>query len=260
MPKRPPKHWFKRCVKAVKKSSPHVTDPNAICGQTWYHRMSPAAKKRALAEEKRLLKKRDSAGGGLLDSIVDFMRGSKKRAVKRKKSSESTSECIRRLVRGGYSIEEAVRLCAPDEAGRVSRARIRAEARRLERRGLRRIGKKKRKLAKMDWEGVVTKRSPRRTSKSSVLRKLGSEYESRSDRSKSDPYENQVAIRKELVKLGWDEQDAAPVVYGMLTSEGILGTMPVARAARAIDAHTRRVCERIGASFDPPREPWWGYR
>lgn len=58
MPKRPPKHWFKRCVKAVKTRSKRVTNPNKICGNNWHNRMSAASRKKALREEKKILAKR----------------------------------------------------------------------------------------------------------------------------------------------------------------------------------------------------------
>lgn len=50
MPKRPSKKWFKRCVKKVAKTS--VISPEAVCGSLWYHKMSPAAKRRVIREER----------------------------------------------------------------------------------------------------------------------------------------------------------------------------------------------------------------
>jgi hypothetical protein len=47
MPKRPPKKWMRKCVKKVGRSRTAV-DPGAVCGNNWYHQMSPEAKREAL--------------------------------------------------------------------------------------------------------------------------------------------------------------------------------------------------------------------
>lgn len=49
-PRRPPKQWMRDCVAGASESA---TDPGAVCGALWYRKMSPAAKRAALAREGR---------------------------------------------------------------------------------------------------------------------------------------------------------------------------------------------------------------
>lgn len=52
MPTRPPKKWFHRAVASVKRSGlPPGSSAEAVVGQTWYHRMSPEAKRKAMRME-----------------------------------------------------------------------------------------------------------------------------------------------------------------------------------------------------------------
>lgn len=50
MPKRPPKKWMRRCKKAVKRKSPRVDDPGAVCAAT-FQRMGPEAHREAMRSE-----------------------------------------------------------------------------------------------------------------------------------------------------------------------------------------------------------------
>ncbi len=60
----------------------------------------------------------------------------------------------------------------------------------------------------------------------------------------------QDAIRKELVKMGWDENDVAPVVYGELSiAPGFFSDMSVSKAANLIDSRMKATCKRGGARF-----------
>lgn len=49
MPKRPPKKWFYRCVKKVRRKG--VKDPNAVCAWLWHHRMKQTTRRRLLRGE-----------------------------------------------------------------------------------------------------------------------------------------------------------------------------------------------------------------
>lgn len=49
-PRRPPKQWMRDCVAGASESA---ADPGAVCGALWYRKMSPAAKRAALAREGR---------------------------------------------------------------------------------------------------------------------------------------------------------------------------------------------------------------
>lgn len=49
-PRRPPKQWMRDCVAGASDSA---ADPGAVCGALWYRKMSPAAKRAALAREGR---------------------------------------------------------------------------------------------------------------------------------------------------------------------------------------------------------------
>jgi hypothetical protein len=67
MPRRPPSKWMKDCVRGVKrksrrsrKSRKRVTNPQAVCGALWYHKMDDAGRKAAL---KRHEKTRRTSGG-----------------------------------------------------------------------------------------------------------------------------------------------------------------------------------------------------
>ena len=51
MPKRPPKAWWHKCVRAVSHSG-GAYSPASVCGKLWYHKMSPEARRFALATER----------------------------------------------------------------------------------------------------------------------------------------------------------------------------------------------------------------
>lgn len=57
IPKRPPKKWFKSCVRGVEKSGV-AYDPQAVCGDLWYHKMSVVQKKEAVRESEKSKRKR----------------------------------------------------------------------------------------------------------------------------------------------------------------------------------------------------------
>lgn len=48
-PKRPPKHWWKGCVRGVRDSG-SAAEPERVCGSIWYHQMSSAQRKRVLKQ------------------------------------------------------------------------------------------------------------------------------------------------------------------------------------------------------------------
>lgn len=43
---RPPKSWWRRCIRGVTDSSTAVV-PESVCGGNWYHKMTPKARARA---------------------------------------------------------------------------------------------------------------------------------------------------------------------------------------------------------------------
>lgn len=47
-PRRPPRGWFRRCMKGVEKSG--ARNPNAVCGSVWYHKLSEADRRRITRE------------------------------------------------------------------------------------------------------------------------------------------------------------------------------------------------------------------
>lgn len=51
-PGRPPKRWFRSCVKQVSRRIPQVRDPKAVCGSLWHRKASPAAKASAVRRER----------------------------------------------------------------------------------------------------------------------------------------------------------------------------------------------------------------
>lgn len=51
MPRRPPKKWMKDCTAGVASRSPGVSNPRAVCGSLWHHKMSRKAKRAALRRE-----------------------------------------------------------------------------------------------------------------------------------------------------------------------------------------------------------------
>ena len=53
MPTRPPKKWFRDCEKGVRESDSKTSDPKAVCGALWYHKMSKRSKKRATRKAER---------------------------------------------------------------------------------------------------------------------------------------------------------------------------------------------------------------
>lgn len=55
MPKRPPKGWFSRCVRGVRKSG-GADNPAAVCGAEWRDK-SPAQKRAATRKAERPMKK-----------------------------------------------------------------------------------------------------------------------------------------------------------------------------------------------------------
>lgn len=50
MPKRPPKRWMRSCIEQVEETG-DVRDPGAVCGSTWYEKMSESDRKKVLREE-----------------------------------------------------------------------------------------------------------------------------------------------------------------------------------------------------------------
>lgn len=61
-PGRPPKHWMRRCIKGVR-SGKSATDPGAVCGSLWHHKLSDAQRREILKEER--------AGGGLVENPIE---------------------------------------------------------------------------------------------------------------------------------------------------------------------------------------------
>ena len=57
MPNRPPKKWMRDCVDGVRRSGSAV-NPGAVCGSLWYHKMSPAQKRKAMRGEKMKRRRR----------------------------------------------------------------------------------------------------------------------------------------------------------------------------------------------------------
>lgn len=57
MPKRPPKRWWKRCVRGVEKSGA-AYDPQSVCGDLWHHKLTSVQKKKAVRKSERIGKKR----------------------------------------------------------------------------------------------------------------------------------------------------------------------------------------------------------
>lgn len=58
MPKRPPKEWWNRIVKKLRKMEDGITNAEKIAGWLWYHHMKPATKRAILAAEKLKKKKK----------------------------------------------------------------------------------------------------------------------------------------------------------------------------------------------------------
>jgi hypothetical protein len=51
-PNRPPKKWFRDCVRGVR-SRGGARDAEAVCGAVWYHELSPAARRRISRKSER---------------------------------------------------------------------------------------------------------------------------------------------------------------------------------------------------------------
>jgi len=79
MPRRPPKWWFKKCVKSMtrkKVKKLHVRDAFKLCGYIWYHHTGAkrraeilAIEKKRLAAAKRAAKRRVAKRRSILDRI-----------------------------------------------------------------------------------------------------------------------------------------------------------------------------------------------
>lgn len=52
MPKRPPKKWFRSCVRGVKKSG-SAYDPESVCGSVWYHKLDIKQKKEIIRRSEK---------------------------------------------------------------------------------------------------------------------------------------------------------------------------------------------------------------
>lgn len=50
MPRRPPKHWWDKCIDTLK-GNKEIEDTKAICGYIWHHVMKKGTKKRILKGE-----------------------------------------------------------------------------------------------------------------------------------------------------------------------------------------------------------------
>lgn len=58
MPIRPPKAWWDKTVKKLKKMEDGIKKAEAVAGWIWYHQMKPATKRAILKAEKLKKKKR----------------------------------------------------------------------------------------------------------------------------------------------------------------------------------------------------------
>lgn len=52
MPKRPPKKWMRSCISKVEEKGT-VSDAGAVCGNTWYNRMTQSERNKAVRKEKK---------------------------------------------------------------------------------------------------------------------------------------------------------------------------------------------------------------
>lgn len=57
MVKRPPKKWFRSCVRGVEKSGT-AYDPESVCGSLWHHKLSIGEKRKIVRESERVGKKK----------------------------------------------------------------------------------------------------------------------------------------------------------------------------------------------------------
>jgi len=57
MPERPPKEWFRKTLKKMKKMQDGIKSPQKLVGWLWYHQMKPATK-RAILKATETAKKR----------------------------------------------------------------------------------------------------------------------------------------------------------------------------------------------------------
>lgn len=57
MPKRPPKHWWKRCVEGVEESG-GAYEPESVCGDQWYHKKTQEEREQITREEESRKRKK----------------------------------------------------------------------------------------------------------------------------------------------------------------------------------------------------------
>lgn len=57
MPKKPPKRWWYSCVEGVKKGE-YADDPEAVCGNEWYHNKTNKERKKIVKREELRSKKK----------------------------------------------------------------------------------------------------------------------------------------------------------------------------------------------------------
>jgi len=58
MPRRPPKKWWNKTVKKLKKMEDGIKNAEKIAGWIWYHQMKPATKRAILKAEGKLKKRK----------------------------------------------------------------------------------------------------------------------------------------------------------------------------------------------------------
>jgi hypothetical protein len=112
MPKRPPKKWFYRTLRAMAKN-PAVSDPARLTAWKWYHQLSPEKKRKILSEEehknlsgtfskgvkrmRKRLKKGSKAAKAFMRKLRSMRSGSKKHRSSRKRARRlSGTSWIRR--------------------------------------------------------------------------------------------------------------------------------------------------------------------
>ncbi len=56
MPKRPPKKWFRKTVREVKKRDKTIKNPEAVVGHIWHHQLSEKKKREIVRRERAEVK------------------------------------------------------------------------------------------------------------------------------------------------------------------------------------------------------------
>jgi hypothetical protein len=99
--RKPPKKWFYRAVKAVKRYMPHIKEPARFVSWLWYHRLKPATRRAAMAGPLKVDIDIDSHNAGALAKQFHRFSGKCAGGAMKKRKHKKTRRAVAGKARKG---------------------------------------------------------------------------------------------------------------------------------------------------------------